>query len=31
MARIAHVATVDLTLRFLLLPQLVALRDAGST
>ena len=27
--RIAHVATVDLTLRFLLLPQLVALRDAG--
>ena len=25
----AHVATVDLTLRFLLLPQLVALRDAG--
>ena len=29
MARIAHVATVDLTHRFLLLPQLVALRDAG--
>ncbi len=28
-ARIAHVATVDLTLRFLLLPQLIALRDAG--
>ena len=27
--RIVHVATVDLTLRFLLLPQLVALRDAG--
>jgi glycosyltransferase involved in cell wall biosynthesis/ribosomal protein S18 acetylase RimI-like enzyme len=27
--RIAHVATVDLTLRFLLLPQLVALRDSG--
>ena len=27
--RLAHVATVDLTLRFLLLPQLVALRDAG--
>jgi len=29
MPRIAHVATVDLTLRFLLLPQLRALRDAG--
>ena len=29
MARIAHVATVDLTHRFLLLPQLVALREAG--
>ena len=29
MARTAHVATVDLTHRFLLLPQLVALRDAG--
>lgn len=27
--RIAHVATVDLTLRFLLLPQLRALRDDG--
>ena len=27
--RVAHVATVDLTLRFLLLPQLRALRDAG--
>ncbi len=27
--RIAHVATVDLSLRFLLLPQLRALRDAG--
>lgn len=27
--RLVHVATVDLTLRFLLLPQLVALRDAG--
>ena len=29
MARTAHVATVDLTHRFLVLPQLVALRDAG--
>ena len=29
MARIAHVATIDLSLRFLLLPQLRALRDAG--
>ena len=28
-ARVAHVATVDLSLRFLLLPQLRALRDAG--
>jgi glycosyltransferase involved in cell wall biosynthesis/ribosomal protein S18 acetylase RimI-like enzyme len=28
-ARIAHVATIDLTHRFLLLPQLRALRDAG--
>ncbi len=28
-SRIAHVATVDLTLRFLLLQQLCALRDAG--
>jgi glycosyltransferase involved in cell wall biosynthesis len=28
-ARIAHVTTVDLSLRFLLLPQLRALRDAG--
>lgn len=27
--RVVHVATVDLTLRFLLLPQLVGLRDAG--
>jgi glycosyltransferase involved in cell wall biosynthesis/ribosomal protein S18 acetylase RimI-like enzyme len=27
--RIAHVATVDLTARYLLLPQLLALRDAG--
>ncbi len=27
--RVAHVATVDLTLRFLVLPQLRALRDAG--
>lgn len=27
--RVAHVATVDLTHRFLLLPQLTALRDAG--
>jgi glycosyltransferase involved in cell wall biosynthesis len=27
--RVAHVTTVDLTLRFLLLPQLLALRDAG--
>jgi glycosyltransferase involved in cell wall biosynthesis len=27
--RIAHISTVDLTLRFLLLPQLRALRDAG--
>jgi lipopolysaccharide/colanic/teichoic acid biosynthesis glycosyltransferase len=27
--RVAHVATVDLSLRFLLLPQLLALRDAG--
>src|SRR4029079_764654 len=30
MARLAHVATVDLTHRFLLLPQLVALREAGN-
>jgi glycosyltransferase involved in cell wall biosynthesis/ribosomal protein S18 acetylase RimI-like enzyme len=29
MARLAHVATVDLTHRFLLLPQLVALREGG--
>lgn len=29
MATIAHIATVDLTHRFLLLPQLVALREAG--
>ena len=28
-ARVAHVATVDLTLRFLLLDQLVSLRDEG--
>ena len=28
-ARIAHITTVDLSLRFLLLPQLRALRDAG--
>ena len=28
-ARVAHVATVDLSLRFLLLPQLRALRDTG--
>jgi hypothetical protein len=27
--RIAHVATIDLTLRFLLLPQLRALREAA--
>jgi len=28
-AKIAHITTVDLSLRFLLLPQLRALRDAG--
>lgn len=27
--RVAHVATVDMTVRYLLLPQLIALRDAG--
>ena len=29
MIRVAHVATIDLTLRFLLLPQLLRLRDEG--